>query len=308
MTDDLPGGTAFVEGVNGNGATVCALKQPGHQVVCDIGSMAPGASETVYITVVVDPSLVDTTVLSNTATVSSTTPDPDPADNTDTETTNVDTAADLWLDKTATQRSGNPAPVVTYTLTVHNNTGCEADAQSTVTPNCGTGGPSDARSIVVTDTLPLTSKKFVVQYISPQCTYTLATHKVVCTAANLPAGATVQFVIEGQVNGSVGTILNTASLTSTTLDPVATKQQQRRLHRREGRDRQAKGRSADGPPLENRLGRCLRICRVIRYQGPLATAWGPSVSCPLQCRNRPPLPSLNRHGRMFCQELAVRAC
>jgi hypothetical protein len=37
---------------------------------------------------------------------------------------------------------------------------------------------------------------------------------------NQPAGATVQFVIEAQANGSVGTILNTATLISATPDPV----------------------------------------------------------------------------------------
>jgi uncharacterized repeat protein (TIGR01451 family) len=219
VTDTLPAGTSFVEGVDGNGATVCALVQPG-KVVCNLGSMGPGTSKTIYIPVMVAPSLPDSAVLSNTATVSSSTPDPNPANNTDTEPTNVDTAADVWLDKQATQRSGNPSPVVVYTLIVHNNSGCETDAQSTPTPNCGTGGPSDALNIRVTDTLPLTNKKFIVQYVSPQCTYTLATHVVVCTAARLPAGATVTFVIEGQVNGSVGTIVNSANVTSTTPDPA----------------------------------------------------------------------------------------
>jgi hypothetical protein len=56
--------------------------------------------------------------------------------------------------------------------------------------------------------------------VSPQCVYTKATHTVVCTAANLPAGASVQFVIEAQANGSVGTIINSAVVTSSTPDPV----------------------------------------------------------------------------------------
>jgi uncharacterized repeat protein (TIGR01451 family) len=218
VTDDLPDGTSFVEGVDGNGATICALVQPG-TVVCDIGTMQPGASVTIYLTVTVDPSLPPTAVLQNTATVSSATPDPDPADNTANASTDVNTAADVWIDKTAEQRSGNPAPVIVYTLTVHNDTGCESDAQSTPTPNCGTGGPSDAQDIVVVDVLPLTAKKLVVQYVSPQCTYSKTTHRVTCTADPLPAGATVQFVIEAQASGSVGTILNSASVTSSTADP-----------------------------------------------------------------------------------------
>lgn len=219
ITDPLPTGTSFVSGVDGNGATVCALVQPG-TVVCELGTLTPGESTTVYLTVLVAPSVPDG-MLSNTASVSSDTPDPDPNDNTSTATTDVDTSAELWLDKTGVRRSGNPSPVVVYTLNVHNDAGCETDAQSTPTPTCGAGGPSDAVDITVTDKLPLDPKKVVVQYVSPQCTYTKANHTVVCTAARVPAGESVQFVIEVQVAGSVGTITNSATVTSATPDPVA---------------------------------------------------------------------------------------
>jgi hypothetical protein len=66
----------------------------------------------------------------------------------------------------------------------------------------------------------LTNKTLTVQFGSPQCTYNKSTHKVTCTATNLPAGAKVTFVIEAQVQGSVGTILNTATVSSTTPDPA----------------------------------------------------------------------------------------
>ena len=76
--------------------------------------------------------------------------------------------------------------------------------------------------MVITDKLPLDYKKFVVQFVSPQCTYTKATNTVLCTIPTLPAGANVSFVVEAQVSGSVGTISNTASITSSgTPDPVA---------------------------------------------------------------------------------------
>ena len=67
---------------------------------------------------------------------------------------------------------------------------------------------------------PLDYKKVKVQFLSPQCTWTKATNSVVCTAPTVPAGATATFVIEVQVQGSVGTIINTATVTSTTPDPV----------------------------------------------------------------------------------------
>lgn len=219
ITDNIPAGTSFVSGVDGNGATVCALVQTG-TVVCDLGTMAPGTSKTVYLTVLVAASVLPGS-LSNTATVSSSTADPNLANNSDTEGTTVNTFADLWIDKQATQRSGNPSPVLIYTLVVHNDAGCETDAQATASPNCGAGGPSDAQSITVTDRLPLDPKKLVVQYLSPQCTYNkvMVPHTVTCTTAKIPAGASVTFVIEAQVSGSVGTILNSASVTSVTPDP-----------------------------------------------------------------------------------------
>ena len=220
ITDTIPAGTSFVSGVDGNGATVCTLVQTG-TVVCDLGAMAPGATRIVYLTVLVAPSVPPGSI-SNTATVSSATTDPNGANNSDTEGTNVDAKADLWIDKQATQRSGNPSPVLIYTLVVHNDAGCETDAQSTVSPNCGNGGPSDAKNITVTDRLPLDSKKLVVQYVSPQCTYNKATHTVTCTSPTVKAGTSVTFVIEAQVSGSVGTILNSADVASTTTDPDLT--------------------------------------------------------------------------------------
>ncbi len=218
LTDTLPDGTTFVSGQDGNGTTVCTLVQTG-TVICALGSLAPAGSRTVYLTVSVGPAVPKDSVLSNSVVVGSSTPDPTPGNNTAVASTSVDTAAEMWLDKTGTQRSGNPSPVVVYTLTAHNGKGCESDAQSTPTPTCGAGGPSDAQGVQVVDKLPLDPKKLVVQYVSPQCSYVKTTHMVTCSAATVPAGASVSFVIEAQVNGSVGTILNKATLTSATFDP-----------------------------------------------------------------------------------------
>ena len=77
------------------------------------------------------------TILSNTATSTSTTDDPNPLNNTDTETTTVDTEADLAITKTgpATATAGDPAGF-DYTITVSN------------------GGPSDnTGGFTVSDTL-----------------------------------------------------------------------------------------------------------------------------------------------------------
>lgn len=217
VSDPLPAGTTFVTGLNITGGSVCALVQP-MTVGCGLGDLDPSESSTVNITVRVAASVPSGTVLQNTVTVTSNTADPFSTNNAATADTAVATRADVWIDKQATQRSGNPSPVVTYTIVVHNDNGCETDAQSTQTPTCGSGGPSDAQNVVVVDTLPLTNRKLVVQYVSPQCVYTKATHSVRCTAATIPAGVSVTFVIEAQVQGTVGTILNTAQVSSTTAD------------------------------------------------------------------------------------------
>jgi uncharacterized repeat protein (TIGR01451 family) len=229
VTDTIPAGTTFVSGQDGNGNTVCTLVQTG-DVICSLASMAPGTTKTVFLTVKVSPAAPGSPPngsgppLHNVVVVSSDTPDPATGNNTFTLDTGVKTSAELWLDKQGTQRSGNPSPIVTYTLVVHNDAGCEKDAQSTQTPTCGAGGPSDAQNIVVMDNLPLDPKKLTVQFVSPQCVYSKTTvpHSVRCTAATVPAGATVTFVIEAQVQGSVGNILNSATVSSSTPDPVTT--------------------------------------------------------------------------------------
>jgi len=219
-SDVLPAGTTYVSGVNGNGQTICTLVQTG-VVQCALGTLQPSGTATVYLTVRVSPSVPDGTVLRNAVTVSSDTPDPNAANNTATADTTVRAEAELWIDKQAVPRSGNPSPVIVYSLVVHNDAGCETDAQSSPSPNCGSGGPSDAKNVTVTDTLPLDAKKLTVQYLSPQCTYAKATNTVTCTSENVPAGASVTFVIEVQAQGSVGTISNTATVNSATPDPVA---------------------------------------------------------------------------------------
>src|SRR5205823_5305398 len=126
ISDAVPAGTSFVSADNGGTNTAGT-------VTWNLGDLGL-ASTTVHLTVHVDPSrLAD---LSNTASVSSTTTDPTPGDHAATETTVVNTAADLSITK-----SDSPDPVtagnnLSYTITVTN------------------GGPSFARSVQVTDPVP----------------------------------------------------------------------------------------------------------------------------------------------------------
>jgi uncharacterized repeat protein (TIGR01451 family) len=213
VTDTLPAGTTLVSAVGGTGTTVCAEVQTG-VVSCEVGDLDPGETETIFITVLVDASVPDGTVLVNNAEATSPT-DPDGA--TAQASTTVNAQADLWMEKTGTASAGNPAGALTYQLTVHNHPGSAPDD----TPTSGAGGPSDAQDVVVVDTLPLTPKKLIVQFLTPGCTYSEGTHQVTCTTPTVPAGTSATFEIQVQIKGSVGTITNQATVSSSTADPVA---------------------------------------------------------------------------------------
>jgi len=133
-----------------------------------------------------------------------------------TEDTLVVAVADLWIDKTGIFLTDNPSKTIRYTLTVHNDPGCSGDDPQV----CGSGGPSDAQNVVVTDTLPSTAKKLVVTFVSEDCVYTMSSHTVTCTMGTpLEAGDSVFFEIEARPRGSLRAINNTASVSSSTTDP-----------------------------------------------------------------------------------------
>ncbi len=240
LTDELPDGVTFVSGVDAGGDSVCSETEPG-QVLCALGTLAAGASETVRLTVAVPASTADGTELVNSVTIGSTTTDTNPDGNTATATNTVATSADLWIDKTAVafsydeESAGEKGDkgkgdktkeqIAVFTLTVHNDEGCEGDVRGDQR-NCGLGGPSDAQNVVVTDELPLDPAHLQVLFTSPECTYTQATHTVTCNLATLADGATAQFVIKSKikVNGNgdaeaAPRITNTATVSSTTDDP-----------------------------------------------------------------------------------------
>ena len=89
VVDTLPAGVTFGSATPSQGSCAGA-------VTCSLGSIVAGATAT--ITIVVTPTA--TGVISNTATVSSSTPDPVPGNNADTEPTTVVVSADLSVTKT----------------------------------------------------------------------------------------------------------------------------------------------------------------------------------------------------------------
>jgi hypothetical protein len=182
-------------------------------VTCDnIADLAPGQRFRVVITVLVDPSVPDGTVITNNV---------DVLENavssvTTSEDTTVEAEADIWLDKTGVEISGNPSRTIRYVLTIYNKYGCEAPDQL----SCGDGGPSDAQSVYVVDQLPLTAKKVKVPFVSQNCVYTKSSHSVRCTLQQpLAAGDSASFIIDIQPMGSIREITNRATVYTDTADP-----------------------------------------------------------------------------------------
>jgi uncharacterized repeat protein (TIGR01451 family) len=168
-------------------------------VTCTLGDLAAGASAAATLTL----AAAQAGPPSVSATVSATAPNPDavPGNDTDSETTTINPAADLALTKTAAPTTASPGQDVTFTLTTHNN------------------GPSAAANVVVTDTLPtgLTFKSS-----STGCTATGQT--VTCPqTASLPFPGTdlVHTIVATVAATATGSLQNTASVTSPTTDPAA---------------------------------------------------------------------------------------
>ena len=85
VVDNLPAGTTFVS------QTDSCVEAPVGTLTCSLGTILAGGNTSFDITVAVDPSVASGTVLTNSATVSSTTTDPNPSNDTVTEDTTVST-------------------------------------------------------------------------------------------------------------------------------------------------------------------------------------------------------------------------
>ena len=199
VTDTLPGSVTFVRGTPTQGGP-CTNAAP--TVTCDLGTVRAGAAAKVYIHVNVKAST--TATVTNTAEVTSPTPDPHLANNSATITTAVDPDADLAIIKTALPGTVVAGDQVTYTLAVSN------------------AGPADARAVTVTDHLGRHHDYLGDGMLAGTCANAGTT--VTCSLGTVPAlkSVHVEVVVQTNLSLAVGTLANTATVSSPTHDPELT--------------------------------------------------------------------------------------
>jgi uncharacterized repeat protein (TIGR01451 family) len=210
LTDTLPAGTTFVSESQTTGQIFsCSTPAIGGTgtVNCTNASFGIG-SATFSITVHIGAGVSSGTVISNTATATSSTTDSNPGDNSQTANTTVANSADVSVVKTA-PAAATAGTQITYNITVMNN------------------GPSDANSVTMSDLLP-PNTTFVseAQPTGPAFVCTNppvgGTGTVSCSIATLTSGTTATFAITVQIAPAapVGPSSNTAIVTSAS-DPNA---------------------------------------------------------------------------------------
>ncbi|WP_125153521.1 DUF6923 family protein [Clostridium rectalis] len=163
----------------------------------DIGTILAGETKTILIRGTVSQSATGT--ISNTANITSSTPDPDLDNNETTVDTEVNALADISVIKTGTPNPVVTGEILTYTIDVSN------------------AGPADAQNVVLDDAI---SPDIIGAEFSIDGGANFNPWTTIYIIGTLPAGETRTILIRGTVSpSSIGTISNTASVISSTPDP-----------------------------------------------------------------------------------------
>jgi large repetitive protein len=206
-TDTLPAGTTFVSELQTTGPTFTCTT--GATISCSIATLASGASASFSVTAAIGGSVPNGTVLSNTATSSTSSVDPSSNNNSSTVMTTVSASADVSIVKSGPATAVNGTDV-TYTVTVAN------------------AGPSTAANVTMIEGNPQNTT-FVSETQNSGPTFTCSTvnGNTTCTIASLASGATAVFTIVIHLPSGAGTTSmgNTAGVSSTTPDPNSTNNQ-----------------------------------------------------------------------------------
>jgi uncharacterized repeat protein (TIGR01451 family) len=195
VTDDLPVGLTFVSIASPD----WTCTQSGTSLSCLIGStLAPGAHSTAQLIVAVASSVSGG--VENSASVSSTATDPNPANNHATAAATIEISSDVSLTKQLQGSALTLGKHADYLLTASN------------------AGPSDATNVVVTDTLPtgLTYSSFTGEGWTCSASGQVVTCSRAGLTANVSTGITLNVIVSDQASGM---ITNAATVSSDTSDP-----------------------------------------------------------------------------------------
>jgi uncharacterized repeat protein (TIGR01451 family) len=194
LTDTLPSGVSYVSATPEQGT----CDETGGVVTCELGEIGNGASVDVVIVV----ETVAYGALTNEASVSADTADPDTGDNETTEGTTVNaTSCDLGVSKSAAPDRVTVGEAVTYTIEVQNY------------------GPGTAAGAVLTDELP--SEMAYVTATAEQGSCSETGGVLTCNLGNIDSddSVEVQILVE---TVDYGTIVNVVEVTSSTSETDVT--------------------------------------------------------------------------------------
>ncbi|MCC6544773.1 MAG: DUF11 domain-containing protein, partial [Nitrospirae bacterium] len=197
MTDTIPGSTTFVSATSSQGS--CSGSST---VNCSLGTINNGASATV--TIVVIPTTAGT--ISNKASVTSSTTDPNSSNNTTpwvytTVNSPPSNVSDLSINKTDSPDPVTAGGILTYTITVTNI------------------GPNTATNVTVTDNLPGGVTNINASGSGWACI--MSGYLVTCTRPALAVGTAPVITITVTAPTAGCSLNNTASVTADQTDPVS---------------------------------------------------------------------------------------
>jgi uncharacterized protein len=207
LTDAVPANTTFVSFTEPGGWTCTTPAVGGTGTISCTNPSVPIGNQVFTLAVTVGAAVPNGTIITNSATVTSATTDPNTGNETGTATTSVGFgSADLSVTKTDSPDPVNAGANITYTITVNN------------------AGPSSATTVQLSDTVPANTT--FVSLAAPagwSCTTPPngGTGAITCTNASVAVGSNVfTLVVAVSPNAAPGTVIsNTATVASATTDP-----------------------------------------------------------------------------------------
>ena len=168
-------------------------------------NLAAGDSTTIAVTGRISPDARGT--ITNTVTVTPNgVPELNPGDNTATDTDNLTANADVAITKSHPAGTYRPGGPISWTLTVTNS------------------GPATADNVTIIDTVPAGVTPGTVS-ATGSTTCTTAERTITCIAPRLAAGGTITVTLAGTITALEGPIGNTATVSTTSVDPDTTDNQ-----------------------------------------------------------------------------------